>query len=73
MTKQITLQFVTRTLARLKHSTRLGPNVIPYALVKAYCGRPSQLEYLARFLLETAERMKKLMDHRCLECRGIAV
>jgi hypothetical protein len=54
MTRQITLQFVTRTLA---HSTRLGPNVIAYALVKAYCGRPSQLEYFARFLLETAERM----------------
>ena len=43
MSKQITLQFVTRTLTRLKHATSLGPNVLSYALVKAYWGKPSQL------------------------------
>jgi len=51
MPKPITLRFVTRTLARRKWATNLGPDVLAYALVKAYSGRPSQLEHFARFLL----------------------
>jgi hypothetical protein len=62
MPKQITLQFVTRTLARLKHVTKLGPHALAYALVKNYQARPSQLEHLALFLLETAARMRQLTE-----------
>jgi hypothetical protein len=65
---RITLQFVTRTLARLKHTTKLGPEALAYVLVKEYWGRPSQLEHLAQFLSETAGQMKKLIDRRCLAC-----
>jgi hypothetical protein len=70
ITKQITLRFAVRTLTRLKRTTKLGPNTPAYALVKAYWGRPSQLEHLARFLSDTAARMRELTDgkHRCLEC-----
>jgi hypothetical protein len=58
MTRQITIRFLIRMLTRFKHASKLGPRVLAYTLVKAYCGRTSQFEHLARFLLETAERIK---------------
>jgi hypothetical protein len=45
----ITLRFVVRTLARLRHATKLGPQTLAYVLVKNRWGRPSQIEHLARF------------------------
>jgi hypothetical protein len=73
MTKQITLHSVVRTLTRLRHATKLGPNVLVYCLVKNYAAKPSELEHLARFLLETAERMRELTrgKHICPECRAV--
>jgi hypothetical protein len=61
---RLTLRFVVRTLTRLRHASKLGPNVLAYCLVKKYAAKASQLEHLARFLLETAERMKELNDER---------
>jgi hypothetical protein len=57
MPKPITLRFVTRTLARLKHVTKIEPNglqTLASVLVTNHWGRPSQLEHLARFLSDTA-------------------
>jgi hypothetical protein len=41
MPKQITLRFVVRTLTRLKHATKLGPEVLAYVLVKKLLGQAS--------------------------------
>jgi hypothetical protein len=73
MPKPTTLRSITRTLARLKHVTKIepnGPQTLAYVLVKNHWGRPSQLEHLTQFLTDTAARMRELTDgkHRCLEC-----
>ena len=69
MPKPITLRFVTRTLARLKHVIHLGPNTLAYALVKNYQAKPSQLEHLAAVSVGHRLAMRELTDgkHRCLE------
>jgi hypothetical protein len=38
MPKQITLRFVVRTLAGLRHTTKIGANVIAYTLMKKVPG-----------------------------------
>jgi hypothetical protein len=54
-TKRMTLRF-TRTLTRLKHSTKRGSNVLAYAFMKNYEATPAQIERLAQFL---SERMRQ--------------
>jgi hypothetical protein len=49
MPKPTTLRSVTRTLLRLKHATKLGPDVLAYCLVKNYSAKPA-LEHLAFIL-----------------------
>jgi hypothetical protein len=36
MPKPLTLRFVFRTLARLKHATKLGPNDLAYAVTRCH-------------------------------------
>jgi acyl transferase domain-containing protein len=68
---RLTLQFTTRTLARLRHVTKkLEPNTLAYILVKQRAAKPAHLEHLAQYLADTVARMRELTEgkRRRLSC-----